>query len=94
MTRNPHMRFEAVVYFASPRTIFSGKVHADDVICRRPFPWKWLAGIAARCAHAMLDPSRCGYCVVDSSGSDVRHVEPKLKPAAKPKAGETHILGQ
>jgi hypothetical protein len=88
------MRFEAVVYFASPRTIFSGKMHEEDVILRKSVRWKWLARLIAGCIHAMLHPERAGCVVVDSFGKVIEHTEPERPDPAKFKRGKTTLLGQ
>jgi hypothetical protein len=67
--------YEAVVYFASPRTRWSMKVQEEDVILRRSVPWLWLARRIARGVHAQLDASKCGYVVL-KDGDEVEHVEP------------------
>ena len=69
------MRYEAIVYFASPRTRWSMKVQEDDVIMRRPYLWRWLARFEARSLHAQLDPEKCGYVVL-RDGEELEHVEP------------------
>jgi hypothetical protein len=73
--------YEAVVYFASPRTQWSGKVHTDDVIVRRPHRWAWLARMDARSTHARLDPQRCGYAVI-RDGKELEHVGAAVESAA------------
>lgn len=58
------MKYEAVVYFASPRTVWAGKVHDEDVIARRQHRWRWLARLDARSTWARLDAERCGYALL------------------------------
>jgi hypothetical protein len=84
--------FEAVVYFASPRTIFSGKIQEPDVILRKPAPFRWMARGIARSTHSQLDPARCGYAILDSDGNAVEHVEPQLPDPSKFERGKTTHL--
>lgn len=68
------MSYEAIVYFASPRTRWARKIQEEDVIMRRSCRWLWHARSLARDLHAFLDPAKCGWVVV-KDGQEVEHVE-------------------
>ncbi len=68
-------RYEAVVYFAGPKTLWSGKVDDSEVILRKPSVWRWGALRLAKSTHAQLDATRCGWVLLDK-GAVVEHVEP------------------
>jgi len=85
--------YEAVVYFAGPATVWAGKVAEEEIIARQVSPYRFLARAFARSTHASLDPSRCGYAVLQD-GLTVEHVEPVIPPPAKPEVGKTARLGR
>lgn len=71
------MSYEAVLYFAGPKTLWSQKVDASEVIMRWASRSRWLATRVARSTHRQLDPSRCGYVVL-KDGDVIEHVKPVL----------------
>jgi hypothetical protein len=78
---------EALVYFASPRTVWQSKVAEEDIIFRRAVPWLWMARWLARSTHAPLDPHRCGWLVM-RDGEVIEHVEPDLIASSGPSLNE------
>lgn len=68
------MSYEGISYFAGPKTKWSKKISADEIISRHPARWLWLARAQARATHKRLDPTRCGYVVL-KDGEAVEHVE-------------------
>ena len=63
------------VYFSGPKTAWSGKVAPEEIIATYQIRWLWLARIKAKNVHELLDRTRCGYVITDSSGKDIEHVE-------------------
>lgn len=67
---------EAVVFFRGPLTEWSQKVSDDEIIARKRFRRRWLAGVWARNLCGQLNPARCGWVVlsegVQVEGSDVQ----------------------
>jgi hypothetical protein len=55
------MKHEVVLFFKGPIFQWSGKVDDREVICKRPFRWKWLAEGWAKGRLSGL--SNCGYVV-------------------------------
>lgn len=56
------MRFEAIVYFAGPKTIWAEKIDETEIIARFHAPWLWLARLQAR--GALGNTGRCGYAIL------------------------------
>ncbi len=69
------MTYDAVIYFAGPKTVWSGKVAEEEIIARQQSPYRFLARSFARSTHANLDPTKCGYVVLQD-GNVLEHVEP------------------
>lgn len=84
--------YEAIIYFAGPKTIFSGKLAEDEIIMRRPLVFRWAALSHARAVHARLDPQRCGY-VVRKGVEVIEHVEPMLKQPLSKGHTASHLTG-
>lgn len=77
------MNYEVVLYFAGPKTLFSGRISEDEIILRRSCPWRWLARKIARNLHSQLDPARVGWAVL-KDGEAVEHVEALVAEPAGP----------
>jgi len=70
------MRFyEVVVYFNGPLSKWQKKIAEEEVIARKVIPFPRLARAFARRTHAPLDPSKCGYVLLQD-GNILEHVEP------------------
>jgi hypothetical protein len=82
-----------LVYFASPRTIFNGKVCDEDIIAHQESQYRFVARSFARTTHGFLDPTRCGYVVL-KDGETLEHVEPILPKPSRPVPGKTAQLGR
>lgn len=67
------MTFEVIVYFAGPRSVWSGKPDPREVIARRSARWLWLAHARAQAVLAAADSGRCGYVIMQ--GREVLHHE-------------------
>jgi hypothetical protein len=55
------MKFELVIYFNGPATIWAQRPHEGDVICRRRFRWRIFAEVWAR--QRLRDFDRCDFSV-------------------------------
>jgi hypothetical protein len=67
-----------IVYFAGPKTRWAGKVDECEIIARTPdVRWRWLARAQLLNIHRQLDPSRCGYVLLDGDRA-VEHYDPQL----------------
>lgn len=55
--------YKVVVYFASPRTKWAGKIHDEDVIAGYRYRRLWLARWIARSVINNLNAKRCGYAI-------------------------------
>lgn len=86
------MKYEAIVYFAGPKTIWSGKVAEEEILIRRESRYLWLARSLAQSAYQLLDPTRVGY-VVMKDGREVEHVEPQLKQPLRKGRTASHLTG-
>jgi len=67
--------FEAVVYFNGPLSKWKKKVAEEEVIARKMIPFRRLARAFARRTHGGLDPTKCGYVLLQD-GNILEHVEP------------------
>lgn len=65
-------RFEVVIFFAGPLSLWSGKPHPREVIARRSSRWRWHALALAQSVLAHVDSGRCGY-VVMLDGKVIHH---------------------
>ena len=66
--------YVGIIYFASPRTLFAGKVQEEDIIARHESPYRFIARSLTRSTYKSLDPAKCGYAVL-KDGKTVEHVE-------------------
>jgi len=66
--------FEAVIYYAGPKTRWSKKIDSDEILARWHGSWRWALRYRVKSAHALLDADRCGYAVLED-GEVIEHVE-------------------
>ena len=72
-------QYDSVVYFAGPRSKWSGKVSEDEIIARRQVPFLWAGLFWARSACRQLNMTRVGIAV-SFDGTVVFHQHPKELP--------------
>lgn len=68
------MTFRSVVYFHGPKSAWNKQMHEDEVIASYQSPLRWLVRWQARNTHKGLDPTRCGYAVMNET-EVLEHVE-------------------
>lgn len=59
--------YKVLIYFASPRTKWAGKIHDDDVISGYRYRWLFVARWVARSVMSNLNAQRCGYAIFRGS---------------------------
>lgn len=70
------MRYEVVIFFAGPKSLWQGKPHPREILARRSSRWLWLAHARASAVLAAVDSGRCGY-VVMKDGKEIHHEHAK-----------------
>lgn len=56
--------FTWVIYFAGPRTRWSARIDAEEIIAQGAAPWRWLARTTMLGTFRGLDASKCGYALM------------------------------
>jgi len=57
--------YEGVIYFAGPKSRWSGSVDEGDIIARTGrTPWRWHARFLMMNTFTALDRTRCGYALM------------------------------
>ena len=67
--------YEGIVYFAGPKSRWSGKIDSGEVLARIFSPWRWLARIQMLNIHGSLRADRCGYALL-RNGNCVEQYDP------------------
>jgi len=67
--------YDAVVYFCGPLTKWHGKVCEEEIIARQQSRYRFLARTFALSTYRNLDPTKCGYVLLQD-GNILEHVEP------------------
>lgn len=70
--------YSGVVYFAGPRSRWSGRMDDSEVIARVSAPWRWLASLLTLSLFRQLDDSKCGYALMDG-GTCLEQFHPETR---------------
>jgi hypothetical protein len=73
--------YEGVIYFAGPRSRWSGRIDDGEIVARFAARWRWLARAQMLSAFSALDQTRCGYALL-KNGVPVEQYDPPLETAA------------
>jgi len=75
--------FEGVIYFAGPKSRWSGAIDDTELVARVSAPWRWLARLHLLNVHGSLDASRCGYALL-RDGEVIEQYDPPIPEPSVP----------
>lgn len=73
------MKYQWVVYFAGPKTKWTGTVDESETLAFGEAPWRWLARATARGVYRSLDSRKCGWVLLQD-GAQIERWTPTAVP--------------
>lgn len=70
--------YTGVVYFAGPKSRWSGRIAESETLARFDGRWRWVVRMATVSLFRRLDPACCGYVILEN-GVCLEHFDPPIE---------------